>query len=254
MAESNIQHVLIIGGGPVGLLLAGLLHDQSVLVSVIEKRPDRIRTRCVKLLGRILSYNTILDDIYLFSDSQIEERQKAIESIKPQLFDTIANWLDVVSPLKQVEETLLEYYDLANGEILIGEKYDFSGNLDVLDHHPNTIVVDCTGYHSVLFNHISPNNRINRINRMIEYVLICTFIYEDKYVCNELCKYNKNCNTKKFQIIPAVDDTYSTTERKTHITCLITIETQLYEQLSKIKPIKYDYLKENQNEIYDDSF
>ncbi|CAF1407509.1 unnamed protein product [Adineta steineri] len=249
MTQSSIKHVLIIGGGPTGLLLASLLRDQNVPVTVIEKRREMTRTRCVKLLERILSYNTVSDEFYLFSESQLEERQKAIKSMKPELFDTIADWLEVFTPLQRIQETLANYYAEAKGQILVGDQYDFSQNLNILNLHPNTIVVDCTGYHSVLRNLILPNNRVDRF---IEYVLICTFIYEDRYVCNELCKYYKNQNTKKFQIIPAIDDTYMTGERQTHVTCLITIETPLYEQLSKIRRITYDYLKENQNDIYDD--
>ncbi|CAF1383945.1 unnamed protein product [Adineta steineri] len=249
MTQSSIKHVLIIGGGPTGLLLAGLLRDQNVPVTVIEKRREMTRTRCVKLLGRILSYNTVSDELYLFSESQLEERRKAIKSVKPELFGIIADWLEVFTPLQHIQEVLASYYTSADGEILFGDQYDFSKNLNVLDHHSNTIVVDCTGYHSVLRDIILPNNLIDRF---IEYVLICTFIYEDRYVCNELCKYYKNKNTKKFQIIPAIDDTYSTGERQTHVTCLITIETPLYEQLSTIRRITYDYLKENQNDIYDD--
>ncbi|CAF1271552.1 unnamed protein product [Adineta steineri] len=249
MTQSSIKHVLIIGGGPTGLLLAGLLRDQNVPVTVIEKRREMTRTRCVKLLERILSYNTVSDELYLFSESQLEERRKAIKSMKPKLFKIIANWLEITTPLQHIQETLANYYTSADDQIRFSDQYDFSKNLDILDYHPNTIVIDCTGYHSVLRNLILPNNRVDRF---IEYVLICTFIYEDRYICNELCKYYKNQNTKKFQIIPAIDDTYTTGERQTHVTCLITIETPLYKQLSKIGRITYDYLKENQNEIYDD--
>lgn len=207
------------------------------------------RTRCVKLLQRILSHNRPSDEIELLSESQAEVRRKAIESIQPKLFNTIANWLDIFTPLQGIQEKLLNYYTAARGKVLFGNQYDFSSNLAVLDHHPNTIVIDCTGYHSVLRNHITPDNRVDRF---IEYVLICTFIYEDRYVCNELCKYYKNQNTKKFQFIPAIDDTYSTGERQTHVTCLVTVEASLYEELSKVRRITYDYLKENQKEIHDD--
>ncbi|CAF1250982.1 unnamed protein product [Adineta steineri] len=249
MTQSSVKHVIIIGGGPTGLLLASLLHDQEVPVTIIEKRRKMTRTRRVKLLERILSYNTVSDELYLFSESQLQERRKAIVSIEENLFRIIANWLEITTPLQHIQETLANYYTLANREIRFSDQYDFSKDLDILDYHPNTIVVDCTGYHSVLRNLILPNNRVDQF---IEYVLICTFIYEDRYICNELCKYYKNQNTKKFQIIPSIDDTYSTGERQTHVTCLITIEKPLYEQLSKIQHITYDYLKENQNEIYDD--
>jgi 2-polyprenyl-6-methoxyphenol hydroxylase-like FAD-dependent oxidoreductase len=220
-----------------------------VRVTIIEKRPEITRKRRIKLSGQLLLSSMISDEICLFSESQIEERQKAIESMKLELFTMTTSWLELCTPIQTIQEVLKNYYTSSGGEIFAGDQYDFSKNLDSLQYYRNTFIIDCTGYHSVLRDHIQPNNRIGRL---VEYVLICTFIFDDRYECNELCKYYKNKNTKKFRVIPSIDDTYMMGERQTNVTCLITIDKNIFEQLSTMRSLTYGYLEEHQREIYDD--
>ncbi|CAF1006229.1 unnamed protein product [Rotaria sordida] len=249
MAQNDIYRVLIIGGGPVGLLLGCLLRNQDVNVTMVEKRSETTRTRRVKLSGQILLSNMITNGIHLFSEKQMEERQKAIDSMKLELSGTITSWLEVCTSIQTIQETLKKYYISSGGTILVGDQYDFSKNLDSLQYYSNTFIIDCTDYHSVLSNHIQPNNRISLL---VEYVLICSFIFDDRYECNELCKYYKNVDTQKFHVIPSIDDTYTMEERQTYVTGLITIDENLFQQMCEIKPLTYNYLIEYQHEIYDD--
>ncbi|CAF1051628.1 unnamed protein product [Rotaria sordida] len=249
MAQNDIYRVLIIGGGPVGLLLGCLLRDQDVNVTMVEKRSETTRTRRVKLSGQILLSNVITNGIHLFSEKQMEERQKAIDSMKLELSGTITSWLEVCTSIQTIQETLKKYYISSGGTILVGDQYDFSKNLGSLQYYSNTFIIDCTGYHSVLSNHIQPNNRISLL---VEYVLICSFIFDDRYECNELCKYYKNRRTQKYRVIPSIDDTYIMKERQTYVTGLITIDENLFQQMCEIKPLTYNYLKEYQHEIYND--
>jgi 2-polyprenyl-6-methoxyphenol hydroxylase-like FAD-dependent oxidoreductase len=169
--------------------------------------------------------------------------------MKPKLFQKITSWLELCTPLQTIQQALREYFILSGGQFAVGAQYDISNNLSSLRHYPNTLVIDCTGYHSVLRNHIQPDNLIGRF---VEYVLICTFTFDDRYECNELCKYYKNKNTKKFRVIPSIDDTYKTGKRETHVTCLITIDETIFRQVPKREPITYAYLKKHQHEIYED--
>lgn len=218
-------------------------------VTIVEKRPKNTRIRRVKLLGQLLLSEQTVDEIYVFSDQQIEERQKAIASMKSELHDLTVSLVEVSIPILTIQENLKTYYTSSGGQIYAGDQYDFSENLNSLQHYPNTLIIDCTGYHSVLRDHIQPNNRTIRF---IEYVLMWTFVFDDRYECNELCKYYKNWNTQRFQVIPSINNTYITGERQTHITCLITIDENIFNQVSRIKPLTYDYLKQHHREVYDD--
>lgn len=203
-----------------------LLLDQGVHVTIVEKREENTRRRPVKLSGRILLSEMIVDEIYVFTESQIEERRNAIESIKEELHNKVIGWLELTTKIKDIQDELRKYFSSSGGALYNGQNYDISQNLDILRHYPDTLVIDCTGYHSVLRNHIQPDNRIDRF---IEYVLVWTFLFNDRYECNELCKYYKNINTRKYRVIPSVDDTYIDGTRRTHVTCLITIDKRIFE-------------------------
>ncbi|CAF1163207.1 unnamed protein product, partial [Adineta ricciae] len=249
MPSSSVSRVLIIGAGPTGLLMGCLMRDQGMPVTIIEKREEITRTRCVKLLGEVLSSDELTSGIHLFSENQVEERQKAIDSIQSTLFEKLTSWLELCTPLQTIQKSLQEYFVSSGGQIAIGAQYDISKNLDLLGHYPDTLIIDCTGYHSVLRNRIQPDN-LNL--RLIEYVLICTFTFDERYECNELCKYYKNKNTRKFRVIPAIDDTYKTGKRQTLVTCLITIDESIFRAMPKRDLITYNYLKKHQRDIYDD--
>ncbi|CAF3806956.1 unnamed protein product [Adineta steineri] len=245
----DITRVLIMGAGPTGLLMGCLMRDQGVAVTIVEKREEMTRTRCVKLMGEVLSSDYAAGGINLFSETQIEERHKAIESMSPKLFQKLTSWLGICTPLQNIQKALQEYFTTSGGQIVVGAQYDISKNIDSLRHYPDTLIVDCTGYHSVLRNHIQPDNMNGQL---IEYVLICTFTFDDRYECNELCKYYKNRNTRKYQVIPSIDDTYKIGKRQTLVTCLITIDETLFKEMPKKESITYNYLKKSHRDIYDD--
>ncbi|UJR32418.1 hypothetical protein I4U23_019880 [Adineta vaga] len=247
--KSGISRVLIMGAGPTGLLMGCLMRDQGIPVTILEKREEMTRTRCVKLLGGILSTDELAGGIHLFTENQIEERQKAIESIESKLFTKLTSWLELCTPLQTIQQSLKEYFTSSGGQISVGAQYDMSKNLESLRHYSDTLIVDCTGYHSVLRNHIQPDNLLLRF---VEYVLICTFTFDDRYECNELCKFYKNRNTRKFRVIPAIDDTYRTGKRQTLVTCLITIDDTIFRQMPKRESLTYNYLKKHHCDIYDD--
>lgn len=218
-------------------------------VTLLEKRPDFTRARRLKLLGKVLLPTPTGDEPIIFSDGQAEERRRAIDCMKLELFAMTTSWLEIATPIQIIQEKLFKYYVAARGTILTGDQYDFKDNLNSLTHYPNTVVIDCTGYHSVLLDRIQPENRVSRL---LEHVLVCSFILDTRYECHERCKYYKNRNTRRYRIIPSITDTHTTGERQTNVLCLITIDQDTFKELSLIKPLTYASLAEHKSEIYDD--
>lgn len=208
---------------------------------------ENTRLRHVKLLGRIFDTDPI-DDTHFLSDEQLTERQNAIESIKGELFCKTVGWLEMATPIQKIQEQLKEYFTSSGGVMLIGEGYDCT-KINLLQNFPNSLVIDCTGYHSVLRDQIHPNNLIAN---HFEHVIVWSFKINAIYECNELCKYFKNTNTQKYQIIPSMNHTYTVETTKTHVTCLVTITQDVFNRLAQARPLTYGFLKENFPEISHD--
>lgn len=228
-------------------LLGSLLRDQGVNVTIIEKRVENKRKRPVKLSGRIFDIQLTNDEINFLSESQVVEREMAIGSMKFELFAKAVAWTEMATPIQTIQEELQKYFKSSGGIIHTGKQYDLTKNMNLLQGYP--IVIDCTGYHSVLRDQIQPDNITARF---AEYVIVWTFMISGSYECNEMCKYNKNRETKNYQVIPSVHDTYIDKAKMTHVTCLVTISKTVFDQLSQVKPLTFDYLENNFTEICDD--
>ena len=103
-------------------IIGCFLRDQRIHVTIAEKRREITRTRRVKLSGRILRLHTINDDIYIFSEKQIVERQAAIESMKLELFNKTVGWLELSTPLQNIQEEHKQYYISSGGRLLVGDQ------------------------------------------------------------------------------------------------------------------------------------
>lgn len=228
------------------------MKDKGLRVTIIEKRTANTRSRPVKLSGRILD-GDCGDDKHFFSEDQLKERSDAIKSIKEDLFYKIVEWSDMSTPIQTIQDELTKYFQSSNGispgfgVIHNGKDFDVA-EMDLLMNFPNKIVIDCTGYHSVLRDQIQADNRFTEL---LEYAIVWTFEIPARYECDELCKYFKNRNTQNYQIIPSVNDT-CVDKANTHVLCQITIGKNIFDQLSQVKPLTHDYLKGNFPEISND--
>ena len=78
---------------------------------------------------------------------------------------------------------------------------------------PGDILIDCTGSKSLLRDHLTPGppswtEGANTHKIRLEYALVITFLYGQKYDCNEYCKYYKNIENAQYKFIPMVQRTH----------------------------------------------
>ena len=99
---------------------------------------------------------------------------------------------------------------------------------------PGDTLIDCTGNRSVLRDHMVPGSDdaegANTLNIRLEYALVITFLYGQKYDCNEYCKYYKNAGNVQYKFIPAVHRTFYDGSIS-HVTGIVTITAEDYEAM-----------------------
>ena len=96
---------------------------------------------------------------------------------------------------------------------------------------PGDILIDCTGAKSLLRDHLVPcsseGDGANTLTIRLEYALVVTFLYGQKYDCNEICKYTKNIENPQYKFIPMVQRTHYDGS-VTHVTGIVNITAEEY--------------------------
>jgi 2-polyprenyl-6-methoxyphenol hydroxylase-like FAD-dependent oxidoreductase len=110
---------------------------------------------------------------------------------------------------------------------------------------PGDVLIDCTGCRSVLRDHLVPGSideSANTVKVRLEYALVITFLYGQKYDCNEYCKYAKNIENPHYKFIPMVHRTHYDGS-VSHVTGIINISADEYEAM----PSRFDgeWLRDN---------
>src|SRR5204863_3846234 len=100
---------------------------------------------------------------------------------------------------------------------------------------PGDILIDCTGAKSLLRDRLTTGegevvDGANTLKIRLEYALVITFLYGQRYDCNEYCKYIKNIDNPHYKFIPAVNRTYYDGSL-THVTGIVTISAEDYERM-----------------------
>ena len=95
---------------------------------------------------------------------------------------------------------------------------------------PHDIVIDCTGRKSLLRDALVPRGNTtepieNFVSLRLEYALVVTFLYDQNYSCNELCKYYKNSDNPRYKFIPSVSRTFANGDLS-HVTGIIHITSE----------------------------
>ena len=95
---------------------------------------------------------------------------------------------------------------------------------------PGDILIDCTGSSSLLRDHLVPGSGesdggANTLKIRLEYALVITFLYGQKYDCNEYCKYSKNIDNPRYKFIPMVHRTHYDGS-VSHVTGIVNISAE----------------------------
>jgi 2-polyprenyl-6-methoxyphenol hydroxylase-like FAD-dependent oxidoreductase len=244
------SRVHVIGAGPVGLLLAALLQSvDGLTVRLYEKRKDYTRTRMVKLASYLVadsleSYRA--DHIdgetvqAVFEPSDIAEGLAFRRSIPTDLRSLLEEWTRGFSPLNHIEQALSQLIDTRRSNAMERVAAPVSAAEALAMVEPGDIVVDCTGTKSILRDYLAEpldgaREGANTYSLRLEYALVVTFLYGDRYECNEHCKYYKNLENAQYKFIPAVDRT-SYDGSISHVTGIVNISADDFAAM----PARFD--------------
>ena len=211
----------VIGAGPVGLLLTALLQAmEGISVRLYEKRREYTRTRMVQLAPYLVaesveSYRADPIDAdsieAIFDPPELDEGVAFRQSIPPDLMALLLDWTRGSCPLNAIERSVSDLIDsrvASAGQRIAGVQRTaavVSAEEAMAMLEPGDILIDCTGSKSLLRDHLTPgsdgvNGGSNTLNVRLEYALVITFLYGQKYDCNEYCKYYKNERERAVQV------------------------------------------------------
>ena len=238
--EPERRRVHVIGAGPVGLMLTALLQSiEGLTVLLYEQRADYTRSRMVHLEPYLVadsfeSYRaaqTDQDDVDAVCDPREIEKGIAFRgSIATDLKSLLQQWTLGFCPLNEIEQSL-------NNLIATRESNSVRRQSAVLTQQdvmemvePHDIVIDCTGRKSLLRDALVPAENTtepidNFVSLRLEYALVVTFLYDQNYSCNELCKYYKNSDNPRYKFIPSVSRTFANGDLS-HVTGIIHITSE----------------------------
>ncbi|MCK0113612.1 FAD-dependent monooxygenase [Ornithinimicrobium sp. F0845] len=236
--------VHIAGAGPVGLFLAALLQSDGWRVRLYERRREYTRSRMVSLADYLTadSIDTYRTDPLdgqnvhaIFDRDQLEAGLAYRSTMAADLRGLLEDWTRGFVPLNTIERALSELIaSRATGTVeRVDQELDPGSALAMLD--PGDLLVDCTGARSLMRDLLVPGpdpaERDRNTTRIrMEYALVITFLYDQDYQCNELCKYYKNIGNAAYKFIPAVRRTHYDGSTS-HVTGIVNIREQEFDAL-----------------------
>ena len=241
---SNLR-VHVIGAGPVGLLLTALLQSvEGLSVCLYEKRREYTRTRMVQLAPYLVadsveSYRADAIDgdsvEAIFDSSELEQGLAFRQSIPSDLSALLRSWALGFCPLNSIERSISDLIDARglNGVERTSAVVTAEEAMAMLQ--PGDVLIDATGSRSLLRDHLAPGSGevadgANTLNVRLEYALVITFLYGQKYDCNEFCKYAKNRENPHYKFIPMVHRTHYDGS-VSHVTGIVNISAREYEAM-----------------------
>ena len=218
-------------------------------VRLYEKRREYTRTRMVQLAPYLVadsveSYRT--DSIdgdsieAVFDPAELDEALAFRQSIPADLMALLHGWALGFCPLNTIERSLSDLID-ARGPSAVQRTVAVVSAEDAMAMlEPGDILIDCTGSRSLLRDHLVPGSGevdggANTLKVRLEYALVITFLYGQRYDCNEYCKYSKNLENPHYKFIPMVHRTHYDGS-VSHVTGIVNISAREYEAM----PSRFD--------------
>jgi 2-polyprenyl-6-methoxyphenol hydroxylase-like FAD-dependent oxidoreductase len=244
------MRVHVVGAGPVGLLLTALLQSmEGFSVHLYEKRREYTRTRMVQLAPYLVadsveSYRTDSVDgdsvEAVFDPAELDQGLAFRQSIPPDLMALLHGWTLGFCPLNAVERSLSDLIDARGSTALQRTAAVVTAEDAMAMLEPGDLLIDCTGCRSLLRDRLVPDfeevdGGANTLLIRLEYALVITFLYGQKYDCNEYCKYSKNVENPHYKFIPMVRRTHYDGS-VSHVTGIVNISAQEFEAM----PSRFD--------------
>ena len=239
-------------------MTAMLQSMEGFSIRLYEKRSTYTRTRMVKLASyltadSISAYSA--DEIdgesvsAIFEPSELEEGLRFRRSIDRKLFGLLQEWNRGFCRLNDIENGLSGLITAGGKSPVERIEGGVTAEQAMAMLAPHDIMIDCTGAHSLLRDHLVPptgeesdSSERNTFTIRLEYAANVTFLYGRPYLCNEYCKYYKNRGTSQYKFIPAVGR-IAQDAGTTHVFGIVNISAEDYEAM----PAKCngDYLREH---------
>jgi 2-polyprenyl-6-methoxyphenol hydroxylase-like FAD-dependent oxidoreductase len=240
----------VVGAGPVGLLLTALLQSvEGFSVRLYEKRHEYTRTRMVQLAPYLVadsveSYRTDYIDgdsvEAIFDPAELDEGLAFRQSIPSDLMALLRGWTSGFCPLNSIELEVSDLIDARGSSALQRTAAVVTAEDAMAMLEPGDVLIDCTGARSLLRDHLVPGSEeidgdANTLLIRLEYALVITFLYGQKYDCDEYCKYYKNIENAHYKFIPMVHRTHYDGS-VSHVTGIVNITAEEYEAM----PSRFD--------------
>jgi hypothetical protein len=239
----------VVGAGPVGLLLTALLQSmERISVHLYEKRREYTRTRMVQLAPYLVadsveSYgaDSIDGDSVgaIFDPPELDQGLAFRQSIPSDLSALLKSWSVGFCPLNSIERSISDLIDSRGNRVERTEAVVTTEDATAM-LQPGDVLIDCTGSRSLLRDQLVPGSSevdegANTLKVRLEYALVITFLYGQKYDCNEYCKYAKNIENPHYKFIPMVHRTHYDGS-VSHATGIVNISAKEYEAM----PSRFD--------------
>ena len=237
--------VHVVGAGPVGLLLAALLQPtEGFSVHLYEKRREYTRTRMVQLAPYLVadsveSYRADAIDgdsvEAIFDRPELDQGLAFRRSIPSDLNALLKGWALGFCPLNSIERSISDLIDARGPGGVERATAVVTADDAMAMLRPGDVLIDATGSRSLLRDRLVPGSGeahedANTLKVRLEYALVITFLYGQKYDCNEYCKYAKNIGNPSYKFIPMVHRTHYDGS-VSHVTGIVNISAAEYEAM-----------------------